>query len=347
MGKVILTSCGNQNVEVIRIVREITGLSLADAMDTVDAVEKGTYFTMDVADGQENTVIDQFSVIGAKAISCASQTENKIILNEKQNENREVYIEKSVVGTTSFIPNITNPQNREETLSMLYEVGKIAEDHEYLNEEIISVKKNINSEKEKAEELRHIVSGTANAIKWGAILCSLLTWSIIPVVFTVIVWIVMNKTVIKNDLKKHEVENNVKAERYIVQHVNPLVLHMQKIERDLEELNSSGKLEWAKDIVGENMFYSVYIGDLYDLVKGRRADDLKEALNLYEDIQYKARMEARQAAIQNASEIAAAEAVKQTAYYKEIAKNSNQTAKAANVTAYYTREVAKNTRRFR
>ena len=79
----------------------------------------------------------------------------------------------------------------------------------------------------------------------------------------------MNETVIKNDLQKHEAENNDNADRYIMEHVNPLIEQLQKLESDLEELNNSGKIEWAKDIVGENLFYSDCIGDLRSLEQKR------------------------------------------------------------------------------
>ena len=103
----------------------------------------------------------------------------------------------------------------------------------------------------------------------------------------------------------------------------------------------------AIDFVGEDLFAYECIEDLYNLIKSRRADNLKEALNLYDDTLHKARMEEMQAAIQNASEIAASESVKQTAYSKEIAKSSHQAATAAKATAYHTRKIDKNTRRFR
>jgi len=75
----------------------------------------------------------------------------------------------------------------------------------------------------------------------------------------------------------------------------------------------------------------------------QKADNLKEALNLYDDTMHKARMEEMQAAIQNASEIAAVEAAKQTALTKDIAKNTHQAATAAKATAYHTRQIDKNT----
>ena len=74
---------------------------------------------------------------------------------------------------------------------------------------------------------------------------------------------------------------------------------------------------------------------------------MHQALNKYDDSEYKARMEEMQASIQNASEITAREAVKQTEYSKEVAKNTHQAATAAKQSAYNTRQIDKNTRRFR
>jgi len=128
---------------------------------------------MDVQDGLEKSIIDQLVSVGAVASMGASKFESRTIFSEN-------VAPENIVSIT----NVSSPQNREETLSLLYEVGKI-------------------------------------------------------------------------------------AEKYIIEYVNPLVEQLEKVENELEELNNSGKIEWAKDIVGENLFYSVCIGDLYDLVKGQ------------------------------------------------------------------------------
>ena len=70
-------------------------------------------------------------------------------------------------------------------------------------------------------------------------------------------------------------------------------------------------------------------------------------MNKYDDQQHKVHMEEMQRAIQNASEVAAAESVKQTAYSADIAKSAHQTAVASKATAFHTRQTARNTRRFR
>ena len=336
MGKIILNSCGKEKVQVIRIVQSVTGLGLKEAKDAVDAVESGESFLMEVPEGTENSIVGQFAAVGAEAFKETGRFENSKEAGE-ENLSSAAMVE---VGDPNLL-------NRDETLSILYEAGRIAEQMEALNAEAASLPNDIAIRKQKAEEMRHVVSGKATAIKWAAILCSLLTWKLIPVVITIIVWIVMNQTVIKKDLREHEEENNANAQRYTVENVAPLVERQKKVAEEIAELNSSDRIAWAKNIVGERLFHSSCIGDLYDLVKERRADNLKEAINLYEDIQYKARMEERQAAIQNASEISAAEAVKQTAYSKMIAKSSHQTATAAKATAYHTRQMTHRTRKFR
>lgn len=87
--------------------------------------------------------------------------------------------------------------------------------------------------------------------------------------------------------------------------------------------------EWAIDVVGAGMFFSGYISDLYDLIKSRRADTIKEALNKYGDEVYKVRMAEMQAAVQRAAETTAEESIKQTAKMNQMAKDTHKIAKAA------------------
>lgn len=340
MASIVLKEVGPNKVKVIKIVREATGLDLKEAKDAVDAVDSGIPFEMQISSENADRILDELLNVGAVVTDNKSDRYAKH--RNSQNEN--------TTKTYSTAETSVNTMNREQTMQTLYEVGRIAETYEELTSEQSAVRQNIKIEKDKAEELRKVVSAGAKAIKWIAILCSFITWTFLSVfglVVTIVVWIAMNKTVIKKDLIKHADENNANADRHLKEVVMPLETRLQEINAELEELHVSGKIEWAKDIVGDNMFYSQCIGDLYDLIKDRRADSLKEALNLYDDNQYKARMEASQAAIQNATEVAATESVKQTAYAKETAKNTHQTATAAKATAHHTRQIQRNTRRFR
>lgn len=342
MASIVLKEVGPNKITVIKIVREATGLGLQEAKEAVEAVDLGTPFEIQISPEDTDRIRDEFLYAGA----VVADTDNKADRyakhrNYQDNNDTKVY-------TTMETPD--NTMNREQTMQTLYEVGRIAEQYEELTSEQRVVMQNIKIEKDKAEELRQVVSAEAKRIKWIAILCSFITWPFLLIfgpVVTIAVWIIMNKTVIKKDLIKHADENNANADRYLKDAVMPLETRRQEINAQLEELHTSGKIDWAKDIVGDNMFYSQCIGDLYDLIQNRRADSLKEAFNLYDNNQYKARMEASQAAIQNAAEVAAAESIKQTAYAKEIAKSTHQTATAAKATAQHTRQIQNNTRRFR
>lgn len=340
MACIVLKEVGPNKGQVIKVVQEATGLGLKEAEEAVDSVETGIPFEMQIFSENESDILKDLLVAGAVVSGNSTDRDTKHENTENTGTEKVFMAAESTVGT----------MNREKTMQTLYEVGKIAETFEELSSEQNVVRQNIKCEKYKVEELRKAVSTGAKAIKWIAILCTLFTWSFLSLfgaVVTIIVWIIMNKTVIKNDLAKHEAENNANADKYLNDVVLPLESRLQEIVSELEELHTSGRIEWAKDIVGEGMFHSQCIGDLYDLIKNRRADNLKEALNLYDDNQYKARMEASQAAIQNATEVQAAESVKQTAYAKETAKNTHQTATAAKATAYHTRQVQRNTRRFK
>lgn len=345
MGKIVLNSCGPNKVQVIKIVREATGLGLKEAKDIVDTVYMGTPFTMDVSNGMENQVIAEFMSVGANVSNIGGVFGERTSFSEMSSPASSVDSNEQPQNMCEVA--VSNPQTREDTLNTLYQVGKIAEDLETLQAEKNVILQQIDSERRKADELRNVVSAKAKRIRLIILLCSLLTWLIVPVVFTIVIWIIVQCTVIKKDRIIHADENNANAERYILEHVEPLSERLQQVENSLNELETSGKIAWAKDIVGTDLLYSACIGDLYDLVKSRRADSLKEALVRYDDVQHKARMEESQAAIQNATEIAAQEAVKQTAYSKEIAKSSHQAATAAKASAYHTRQIDKNTRRFR
>lgn len=112
----------------------------------------------------------------------------------------------------------------------------------------------------------------------------------------------------------------------------------------LDLLKANENVEWAINIVGEEMMFPEYIDELRKILKGRRADNLKEALNKFDEVQHVNKMEEMQKAVQNAAEVAAEESVKQTMYAQQIEKNTHEAATAAKATAYHTRRVAHNTK---
>ena len=371
--KVVLESIGTEKVQVIKVVREATGWGLKEAKDFVDSVEQnGPQILSNVRDEKKNTVMDEFLEAGAVARSDWEGDEfmNDMVENESSKSNMFVeemednletnseeagsYLSTGQVTGEQYKPivpsNMVSRLDRENTLKVLLEVGKIAKESEDYDSEITELTKQKNEQTKMADGLRKRVSKGAKTIIWlvtlGTTLIGFLAGGI-TALLGIVAYIVMNLTVKKLDLKKHSIENNAKADAYLAENVTPLQTRLDEVYALREELYRGGKRDWAVDVVGKDLFYSGCIHDLYNIIKSRRADNLKEALNKYDDAQHQARMEEMQSAIQNASEIAATEAVKQTAYTQAIEKNTHQAATAAKATAYHTRQIDKNTRQSR
>lgn len=336
----VLKSVGVNKVKVIQILREVTGLGLKEAKDIIDSVERGTEYTINnIPQERVQTIIDDFAQAGALAIE-----ENRKDMAEFISDANE---------KTTYHPKVSAEEisqlDRQATMDVLIEVGKIAKEAEGYDSEITDILKKIESEQKEAEKLKKQLSGKALAIIWGvtivAAVVGMLGTIIVAVILGGLAYFIVRAIVTPLDLREHEAENNANANDYIRQNVRPLQIRLQElyILRD----NLSGRITWAVDVVGRDMFYSACIDDLYNLIKSRRADSLKEALNKYDDEQHKMHMEEMQRAIQNASEVTAAESVKQTAYSVDIAKSAHQAATASKATAYHTRQTARNTSRFR
>lgn len=365
MAKVVLMKVGTNKIKIIKIFRDLTGLGLVEAKNIIDNIETGGEYTFsNLSESEKNNIISIFTTEGATAIGesesgddfrLAVENVNLLIDQEKDVQINEKAQSVSKQDKIKYCPPVAaefiHKLDRNETMSILIEVGKIAKASEKLEMDIALYGKKVVEERNKGESLRKSISIRAKTIKWVVIIISLLvgifTAGIGGLIAAVVAYIVMNMTVIKSDLKKHADENNANADAYILNYVNPLQEKLDKAYKQRELLISSGKRAWAISVVGKDIFYSKCIDDLYTLINSHRADNLKEALNLYDDSLYKNRMEEMQAAIRNASEIAAVEALKQTALSEEVTKNTRQAADAAVATAAYTRTIEKNTRGLR
>lgn len=254
--------------------------------------------------------------------------------------------------------NIHN-MNREETLSLLEKVLQIIKNKEHLINEEKNILAQINKNIETAESIQKkypssicttsFLIGLLVGIFAGA--CS--NFFIGLIAFFVVFFILFTQKK-KKHFEKYGLQQEKAARRYLEESNTPLYEKKEQINLELEELKASGKIDWAEDIIGEELFTSNAVSAIYNLIKNRRADSLKEALNLYDESLHRTRMEEMQADIQYAVEVTAAEAIKQTEYTQEIAKNTHEAATAAKATAVHTRQASintrnidKNTRRFR
>jgi hypothetical protein len=384
MARVRVNSSGPNKVKVIKVVREISGLGLKEAKDFVDGLDSGPA-NLDLLPGV--TVSEASAALEAEGAGVSSgwmgdtgnssfqsavnsgnessiiDVENPQIIQAETNNDSEPSSElSSPISTTevragaSFQPIVESKKvsqlDREDTMKVLVEVGKIAQEEEDIASEQRMLAQKKAGLLSQAEELRHVMSDGAKKKIWigtgiAAVVGLIIIFPIGAIITALIGYFVLKAIIGKKDLEEHAAENNANAERFLESNLNPVLAQIADCDAKEKDFYASGKKEWALDIVGQDMYYSACIEDLYNLLQNRRADNLKEALNKYDDTLHRARMEEMQAAIKNASELSAEEAAKQTALAQAIEKNSHQAATAAKATAYHTRQIDKNTRRFR
>lgn len=347
MASIEIRAIGTEKAKVIVAFQEITGCEPKEALEVADSIEAGN---IRVLDGLSDSEVEEISNI--LEMSGAVITVNKTANDNLYASNKKNLIQNSERYQPIVASNEISMLDREGTIAVLEEVKKIALEHEtYFTkiEEGEKDKKEILAKAKKMQGEWSKVGGITILIGGGVLLlsCWIFFGFIIGLIFAAVLWFAFAWLVDIIDVNIHKSENDAKAKAYIEENMPPIQASIDEVYVELEKFNQCGKKDWAVDVVGEELFYSTCIDDLCSLIKSRRADSLKEALNLYDDTKYKERMEEMQKAIQTASEGAAKEAAKQTALSQQIEKNSHEAAIAAKATAYHTKQISKNTRRFR
>lgn len=319
--------------------------------------EQDTYQQQEVPQTEEQSAVRQTEALQIAECTATDKDEIGSAVEEISQSEADVY---SYIYQPLVASNEVWQLDRQTTMDVLAEALLISEEWDKYNSNISSLKAEIDKEQKEAEDIRKKPSDSAvRIVLIVSIVSAIVGTFIIPIIMTAIFGLaaagILYVTVIKEDIKQHAPENNEKADTYIREHVVPLQMRLDENLKYREAWINSGKYEWVVDIVGKDLFYSNSIKCLYDLVQSRRADSLKEALNKYDDMLHKARMEEMQQAIQNAAEVAASEAkkqtaeavkqtaetIKQTSYAKNIVKSTREAAKAAKNTARNTHQIKK------
>ena len=110
------------------------------------------------------------------------------------------------------------------------------------------------------------------------------------------------------------------ADEYRMQNIPPLEEELEALKEKRDKYNCSGEMKWMVQALNEKYLQPDVIKMLADYVDTGRADNLKEALNLYEEVAHRERMETMQSSILDAAQASA--------------ENSAVTAQASAVTAY-------------
>lgn len=347
MSGLVITSVGNNKVTVIKVVRELTGLGLAEAKEIVDRIEIGDAYEIKHVSTEELAKAKaQLDAVGV----CYEAEDDVVDMRHYSVENEKNIELASFEPCVS--PNEVHLLDRQGTITVLEEVKRIVEKLEQCDHDIKELKEKIVQECKKVEELRNALSPKAKMIIRIVLILAFIIGTCIGtffggVVITIVAYIVLSKTVKKKDLEEHRKENNANADAYALEYVEPLKQQLEHVSAEKSHLIQSGMKAWALDVIGEEFLFSFCVNDILELVKSRRADSLKEALNVYDATIHRARMEEMQAAIQNASEVAAIESIKQTEYSRQTAKSAAQTAQNTHRAAVAARNIDKNTRRFR
>ena len=104
------------------------------------------------------------------------------------------------------------------------------------------------------------------------------------------------------------------------------ILRAQKDE--LQAFLESDYAVWANEALPERYLLPTCIRSIIDYVESRRADTLKEALNLYEEEIHRRKMETMQEQIVESTRKASEEANKQTALFADLQQELRSTKKA-------------------
>lgn len=236
--------------------------------------------------------------------------------------------------------------DRETTLQVLKEVLSIIKERDETDNKIKLLKNRIDEEVQKVKSIRNQLSDEAYAKIFGVVVISfILGWIIFNFILAIICCAVAGYIGYTNiggkDLALHQKENNAKADEYQLNNVEPLKRQLANELLLKSEFEGSGKVEWVSDILGDDRLEYAVVEELYFLVKSRRADSIKEALNKLDDELHKARMEEMQQAIKDSAEISAMASIKQTQQLEQIEKEMAETARSVKKSEAYNKAAAK------
>lgn len=155
-----------------------------------------------------------------------------------------------------------------------------------------------------------------------------------------------------NGEEERKREREKQAELYYNERFAPLKQEYATVEKEIKGLFQSEEWEFVQSYIPKNYVDTEAIDFFINAVTNKRADTLKEAINLYEDYLYQLRMEElqqnqmlmQQATLEAAQEQLAA-TMEQNAKLANIEKKSIQTARAAKATAFISAYSAYNTRK--
>lgn len=235
MADLTLCSIGDNKVQLIKLVREITGLGLKEAKDIVDKIDAGEEYTLSLEAGKN--IIEIESELRALGVTFWKSVD-KNGANTRVAEKEKNDLVETVETWSKYVPTIPSSEvsklDRENTLLVLKEVKQITEDYESFAPKINALNSKIKEAKDEAEKIRKKVSDEAMLKIWGitigvAIITCLFGGIIVAIICGIIARFITMMTIEAKDLAEHSAENNANAEAFILSNVVPLQEQLKEL----------------------------------------------------------------------------------------------------------------------
>lgn len=155
MTNIVLKSVGENKVKIIKIVREATGMGLKEAKEIVDSVAEGSEYTItDIPKEMAQGIIDNLISEGAFAVGESIGIDWGNTESEGNMDEAVADVKEKMTYQPKVLAEEVSDLDRQATMDVLIEVGKIAKEAEGYNSEIVEISRKINSEQIEAEKLR-------------------------------------------------------------------------------------------------------------------------------------------------------------------------------------------------
>ena len=307
---------GCEYVQIVKVVKDFAKLDLKTAKDYVDALRDGKEVLLEVENKIE--AIRELENIGV----VVEFNEEKKVVNKEEIE---------ALGDISKMGRVELLDRLKKISEILVTIGEKIREIDILNS-------TIEKEKKEAERIGNALSEKMSNIFIICLIVSALSGLLYADrnhIFAMLIFGGLGGWAsygVLNFLDGKE-ESREKMNEYIKTNIDPLYEKIVQIDSELNEVLNDNITIWAINSLQDQYFDLRVVSDLITYVSCRRADSLKEAINLYEEEKHRNRMEEIQNSILETTEQNLAVSQAQMESLQAIERNTKSAARTAKVNA--------------